>query len=87
MSNTWGERTCERCGVPGASLVVAGSVSSTVGGRLGGVAFAGLGHPLGSGCGGTRPDTGGLTRHNLHSVCVGENLRRPHRYAVSPTKS
>ena len=37
--------------------------------------------------GGHRPDAGALLRHNLHSVRVGENLRRPHRWAGSPTRS
>ena len=36
--------------------------------------------------GGTRPDEGGLTRYNLHSV-RGGNLVGPGRYAVCPTRS
>ena len=34
------------------------------------------------GCGGPRPEVSLLIEHNLHSVRVGENLCRPHRYAV-----
>ena len=37
--------------------------------------------------GGPRPEVSTLIRHKLHSMRVGENLGRPHRYAVSPTKS
>ena len=34
-----------------------------------------------------RSDDGAIPRYNLHSVHVGENLCRPHRWAGSPTRS
>ena len=37
--------------------------------------------------GGSRPEASTLIWHTLHSVRVGENLRRPHRWAGSPTRS